>query len=397
MIFSKSGDDLSIFTNEIDLGKLIEKYFLEILHENPQNIEERVYIFIDEVHLIENWQVWLKNYYDKSYNIKFIISGSSSSHLFDGSKESLLGRYESIKVLPLSFIEYCKFYSEYNNDEKIKEYLKLIPKINVYENIKEYYEFLKNNEMQFLYYMPYLNKVLEEYLIVGGYPEYFEVKNISIWQKRLVEDIVAQGLYRDIIQIFNIKSPKLLEKMLYFIAENSGQIFNNKTLADTLGVDNETIQNYLQFLNISYLIISLENYSTNMGKILRKPKKQYILDTGIANALLHYSSIDSRRTGTLIETLSVKHVLDICEKNFWNIRYWSNKDNEVDIVIDKNTVLFPIEVKYRNKASDYASGLHEFKKHNENSFIKVNEKLMITKDELNYKDNVYFIPFIFLN
>ncbi len=46
--------------------------------------------------------------------------------------------------------------------------------------------------------------------------------------------------------------------MLYFIAENSGQIFNNKTLADTLGVDNETIQNYLQFLNISYLIISLK-------------------------------------------------------------------------------------------------------------------------------------------
>ena len=57
--------------------------------------------------------------------------------------------------------------------------------------------------------------------------------------------------------------------MLYFIAENSGQIFNNKTLADTLGVDNETIQNYLQFLNISYLIISLKLFN-KYGKNFKK-------------------------------------------------------------------------------------------------------------------------------
>ncbi|MEG1142488.1 MAG: ATP-binding protein [Clostridia bacterium] len=392
-----SGDDPSIFSENVSIGDIIELYLNEILHENIQELKEKVYIFIDEIHVVKDWQVWLKSYYDKNYNIKFIISGSSSTHLFEGSKESLLGRYDSIKIMPLLFIEYCKFYSIYNNDEKISEFLNELPNFSTFDNIEKYYTFLKENELKLNYYKPYVNKVLDEYLLIGGYPEYFEVNDIKLWQKRLVEDIIGQGLYRDIISIFNIKNPNMLEKLIYFITANIGQTFNYKTIADTIGADNETVQNYISFLSTAYLVIILENYSTNIGKSIRKNKKLYVLDNGISNALLHLEKIDSTRKGNLIETLCVRNVLNICENNFWKMYYWNNNNNEVDIVIDKNDKIILVKINNENNLTNYEKAILEFKKTFNNKYVNVESLLLITKDDLSFKNNIYAIPFWLVN
>jgi len=95
--------------------------------------------------------------------------------------------------------------------------------------------------------MPYVNTVLREFLLIGGYPEYFSDGNPSLWQKRLVDDIIEQGLYRDIVSIYRIKTPGKLEKLLFIIADNNGQDFNVKTIADTIGYDNETVSVYLTY------------------------------------------------------------------------------------------------------------------------------------------------------
>ena len=83
-----SGDDPSLFFNENDkLSNVLEVYFNEILEENISNLSEKVYIFIDEIHFIKNWQNYLKICYDRKYNIKFIVTGSSSLHLFKDANE----------------------------------------------------------------------------------------------------------------------------------------------------------------------------------------------------------------------------------------------------------------------------------------------------------------------
>lgn len=86
-----SGDDPSLFFDENDkLSDVLDIYFNEILEENISKLESKVYIFIDEIHFIKNWQNYLKTYFDRKYNIKFIITGSSSMHLFKDANESLL-------------------------------------------------------------------------------------------------------------------------------------------------------------------------------------------------------------------------------------------------------------------------------------------------------------------
>ena len=205
-----SGDDPSLFFAENDkLSDILEIYFDEILEENMSKLNSKVYIFIDEIHFIKNWQNYLKTYFDRKYNIKFIITGSSSMHLFKDSNESLLGRIENLYVLPLAFNQFMNFYLTYfSKEEEIQ-----IPKLdlnNIDDSMKKMEEIYYNQDLKLK-----VQKILKTYMIVGGYPEYFEVKDVEVWQRQLSEDIITRGIYKDILTMYNIKSPEILEKLLY--------------------------------------------------------------------------------------------------------------------------------------------------------------------------------------
>jgi len=383
-----NGDDPTLFWHDNTIHDIIETYATEILHENLNELTERVYIFIDEIHTLKGWQVWLKHYYDRKLNVKFVVSGSSSTHLFEGSKESLLGRIESLLVLPLSFAQFSLFWGVYRNDEKVNEFLAKLPEYSIFENPVAFYGSISEIYWRLEQYKPYLNKILKEYLLFGGYPEYFSVSSGALWQKRLVEDIIGQGLYRDIISVYSIKNPERLERLLYFIASGNGQDFNYKTIADTLNCDGETVSGYLSFLGQAYLITSLDNYSANIGKTIRKNRKFYVLDNGIANALLRLSELSAADEGHLAEACSVREARRVCEDNFWKLYYWRENGNEIDIIVDKKTGLLPVEVKYRNdpKAGGLGAFINKFK-------LGDIIRLIITKDKLNRQDNVISIPF----
>jgi hypothetical protein len=210
-----------------------------------------------------------------------------------------------------------------------------------------------------------------------------------LWQKRLVDDIIGQGLYRDIVNIYKIKSPDKLEKLLFFIADNNGQDFNMKTIADTIGCDNETVSTYLTYLTQSYMAIVLSNYSPNAGKILRKNKTLYVLDNGIANALLRLPSISDTVSGHIVESICARDALIACEDHLWKLHYWRDKGTEVDLVIDRKIDVLPIEVKYRS--SPIKTSLPAFKK----AFpgVKMPISVVITKDRLEKENNMLYIPF----
>ena len=160
-----SGDDPSLFFDENDkLSDVLEVYFNEILEENISKLKSKVYIFIDEIHFVKNWQNYLKTYFDRKYNIKFIITGSSSMHLFKDANESLLGRIENIYVLPLTFNQFMNFYMTYLSKEKDLE----IPKIDLNDldkSIKRLEEIYYNQDLKLK-----IQKILKRYILVGGYP-----------------------------------------------------------------------------------------------------------------------------------------------------------------------------------------------------------------------------------
>jgi len=384
-----SCDDPNIFDGKINIGNIIDYYTNDILHESVNNLDDKIYIFIDEIHKQPDWQLWLKSYYDPGYKIKFVVSGSSASHLFDGSKESLLGRTDIIRMLPMGLYQFCKFWAVYKKADKINEVIKHIPELNFYENPVEYFETVYEKEWVWDNYKPYVNQALQEFILIGGYPEYFSEIDLRLWQKRLVDDIIGQGLYRDIVSIHKINSPDKLEKLLFFISDNNGKDFNMKTIADTIGCDNETVNNYLTYLSQAYMTIILSIYSSNTGKILRRNKKLYLTDTGPANAMLRLNSIDETRSGELIESICVRDAFNVCENNFWSLHYWREKDNEVDFVIDRKADIIPVEVKYRNdiKPIDFKQFKHAFPDKNIPVYI------VITKDLLKKADDILYIPF----
>ena len=390
-----SGDDPSLFFDENDkLSDVLDIYFNEILEENISNLESKVYIFIDEIHFIKNWQNYLKTYFDRKYNIKFIITGSSSMHLFKDANESLLGRIENIYVLPLTFNQFMNFYMTYiSKTEDIQ-----IPKFdlnNIDEVMKKLEEIYYNQNLKLT-----IQKILKRYMIVGGYPEYFEVKDIEVWQKQLSEDIITRGIYKDILTMYNIKSPEILEKLLYYIAANNSQAFAYSGIASTFGIDTVTIMAYLGYLKQAFLINILENYSNNIAKVIRTNKKLSILDNGIQNSLLKQKEIDSDLAGHIVESMVNFDFRLLCEKENYKQFYYRNSDKEeIDIIIDRNIDIIPIEVKYTNQIenSDLKAINKFINEHQNKGLNQAKFGIIITKDILKKDGNLYFVPYWLLN
>lgn len=390
-----SGDDPSLFFNKDDkLSDVLEVYFNDILEENITKLSSKVYIFIDEIHFIKNWQNYLKICYDRKYNIKFIVTGSSSLHLFKDANESLLGRIENIYVLPLTFNQFMNFYMTYiSKSEDI-----IIPKLdlnNIEKSFKEFEKYYYDQELKMK-----IQKILKKYILVGGYPEYFEIKDIDVWQKQLSEDIITRGIYKDILTIYNIKTPEILEKLMYFIAANNSQTFAYSNIATNFGIDTVTIMTYLGYLKQAFLINILENYSSNIAKVIRTNKKISILDNGIQNSLLKQKEIDDNLAGHIVEAMVDFDCRLLCEKENYKQYYYRNTDKEeIDIVLDKNVSIVPIEVKYTNQieARDLKTINNFIETHKGNSINKVEYGIIITKDIYKREGNLYFIPYWLLN
>lgn len=390
-----SGDDPSLFFNENDkISDVLETYFDEILEENIIHLTEKVYVFIDEIHFIKGWQNYLKICFDRKYNIKFIVTGSSSLHLFKDATESLLGRIDNIYVLPLTFNQFTNFHRTYvSNDEDI-----IIPKFNFNESEKSF------QGLEKLYYDKELKleiqKILNEYVLVGGYPEYFEDRDLDVWQRRLVDDIVTRGIYKDILKVYNIKSPDILEKLLYYIASNSAQTFSYSSMATNFGVDTVTLITYVGYLKQAFLINVLENYSTNIGKIIRSNKKLSLLDNGLQNGLMKKKLLDSNDIGHTIEKMLDFDIRLLCERENYNEYYYRNTNKEeIDIILDRKIDVIPIEVKYTNQIenSDIITIKKFIENNKDNKMGKAEYGIVITKDIYKREGELYFIPYWLFN
>jgi predicted AAA+ superfamily ATPase len=383
-----TGDNPGLFTEGTTVSDIIDGYFNEVLHGIPEAEDERVYIFIDEIHFIRDWQLHLKSFYDQLYNVKFTVSGSSSVHLFKGAKESLLGRIDDIHVLPLGLNQFLRFYDGLKGKGKTAGALKELPQGTVFDNPAEYYRVLEKSRIKLFNAEPGINKALGAYLLAGGYPEYFETSDLYRWQQNLLDAVVSRGLYRDVVSMYNVKSPETLERLLYLAASESGGEFSYSFIGQTLGIDKLTAQTYLRYLSEAFLIMICDNYSAKTASVIRKNKKIHIADSGIRNAYLSTMDLSSEEQGFLAENICVRFARSYCERTLAKLYYWRDKNKEVDIVVKKRASILPVEVKYRNtiRGSDL-EGLSAFLEKN-----KCPAGLVITKKLLEKRGNVYLIP-----
>jgi len=280
----------------IEVDELIKAYE-DILEKEIR--KGKHLILFDEIQKLDNWENKLKRIYDTFKDIKIIISGSESLFIKNKSRAILAGRIFEFKVETLTFKEFLNF-----KDFNYKP-------INLHK--KE------------------LMKLFSEFISTLGFPELVNIKEKEIIIKYVKESILGKVIYSDIPKLFKIKDVSILESLYNIFLEEPGQIIEISKLADELNVSRQSISNYIKYLEDSFLIRKLYNYSRNKRKVERKLKKYY--PTVISPELLFKDDLLSK--SKVFEWMIINQLK---AEFFWRDPY----KNEVDIVKDN----IPIEIKY---------------------------------------------------
>ena len=304
-------------------------YFLETI-ATPQ----RKLVFLDEIQKVHGWEETIKRFYDRYPDIKFVVSGSASLKITK-SVESLAGRIFDAYLAPLSFREFL----ELNNvvmkkDDTNIEYL-------------QYQTLYQNN----LHQKEKLTTLFSEYLFKGGFPEIVKETDDAIIQKYIGNSVIDRILMRDIPEEFTVKNTLALRGIVEYASRETAGILVLDNLASILGINKETVSNYVEYLKQAFIIHTIYNYTPSIGKQLRTSKKIHLALPSIAFALESYNRdvlLHPEILGKYVESLVAVFLLYKYEKIF----FWRTpQKDEVDIVI-KEKQLTPIEVKYQNQITD---------------------------------------------
>jgi predicted AAA+ superfamily ATPase len=246
---------------------------------------------------------------------------------------------------------------------------------------------------------PIENKVqllFNEYLLKDGYPELLTIKSYERCRSRL-QDYLSLTLFKDVVRMFEVRHPAVLEELLTMMADSSSQLIEFSTLSKNLSIKQDTLRNYLQYLEDIFLISLNEYYSKNRALRIKKNHKGYVSNVALLNNILGQldDSLfeDKTRVGHVVETLVMEHLkrLNFClfPGRESKVFYWRDrKDHEVDLVIDTPKGPIPIEVKFRKRIdSEDFTGLLAF-----NKVYATPISMMITEDALDIRDRIILIP-----
>ncbi|MFH1890247.1 MAG: ATP-binding protein [Candidatus Kuenenbacteria bacterium] len=328
---------------------------IDYLKELDCNFKKKIYLFLDEIHYLDNPSSFLKLFHDRyKGQIKLIVSGSSSFAIKSKFKDSLAGRTVNFEIFGLDFEEFLWF--------RNKNY-KLGP------NLTE----ILNKELKKLY---------TEYVLYGSYPR-IVLERAIVEKEHYLKQIINTYIKKDINDIANIQDIKKFNDLIRILAGQSGNLLNVLELSNTLKIARQTVEEYLFILENTYIIRRIYPWHRNIRSELTKMPKIYLEDTGIVNLLIN-KSFSKVLSGQLLENAvysNLRKNLDAEDIYFWR----TNVGQEVDFIIEKGKKIIPTEVKLKflNK---YLTNLNYFK--NEYN-IKKSYFVTLDKREASKHKNVF--------
>lgn len=377
----------------------LKVYFENVLGEAPQNLKDTVYIYLDEIQSLDRWSKQLKSYYDLYENVKFIISGSSQTKLYNDATESLVGRIQFRLVLPFKFREFLDFNLEEKEKSRAFEFstheLREALKISIEKNDPSaFYKKITNLQIRLTSELPKIKKLLNTYLIKGGYPGVLEFGEDYDKALERIKTDLELTVYKDIHKIFNTRNSSDLMSLLVLIASSSGQKINYSKLASVIGVDRRVVANYLNYTQLVFLTCESQVYRNNKYKQAEKNNKSYMMDVGQRNALIgkmNEQMLNEADAGLAIQTAVFNHATRLrfylTGHKDYDIFYWEDGSNEVDIVMDLPITVLPLEVK--SKSGEKGLGaVHKFMEEHKKSKWGI----IVTKDDLKLEKNILLMP-----
>ncbi len=314
---------------------------------------------------------------DRTTSGRYVITGSSSPDISKKISESLAGRVAIIELSPFSLSE---AYERPNS-----AFFDLIMSRETPETIIEHL----NNQIEI--------SDVHDYWFRGGYPETW-VKADPRFSKLWMQNYVKTYLDRDIINLFPGLNRQKYRLFLQMLSNLSGTIINYSTVARTLGISQPTAREYFQIAHGTFIWRNLPPYEKNATKRIVKHPKGYLRDTGLLHFLLHQYSLPDLLVhpamGNSWETLIIENIIrgfNALGANFEPFYYRTSAGAEVDLILEGEFGLLPIEIKYSQSVSLRGlKGLKDFIRERNCPYgIVVNNNDKITM----YDEGIIGIPF----
>ncbi|MFN0174603.1 MAG: ATP-binding protein [Saprospiraceae bacterium] len=268
-------------------------------------------LFVDEAQRIPDIGINLKILHDQMPELKIIATGSSSLDLANRVKEPLTGRTWTFQLFPVSSEEWAKHHGA--NDFEVAQ-------------------------------------KLPEWLVYGFYPEVLSMENQQR-KERYLQELTQSYLYKDVLSLANIRYPEKLRQILKLLAWQVGNLVSVNELANTLQINRDAVNNYIDLLEKSFVIFRLSGFSRNLRKEMVKMDKIYFYDLGVRNALIeNYNPLASRQDiGQLWENFLMVERLKTSSYHFHytNRYFWRTQTGaELDYVEEYGGQLHGFEFKW---------------------------------------------------
>jgi predicted AAA+ superfamily ATPase len=190
----------------------------------------------------------------------------------------------------------------------------------------------------------------EEFLLVGGFPEWFEVRELKKWSSVLSNMISKKAIYEDIVNIFRIRNPKILESIFLFIIANQNKILSYEKINEIAKLKHEILINYLEYLKSSYLVVEILKFA-KLKEQLKAKKKYLCIDQGLRNCLLSEYELKEDNVGFVVENVVGVHLYLHSKKKDSTLMY-HKVNEEIDFVLKEKEEIIPVEIKYRSHVEE---------------------------------------------
>lgn len=266
---------------------------------------------LDEAQRIADIGLKLKLITDQIPEVQVVASGSSAFELANRINEPLTGRKWAYHLFPLSYAE-----------------------------MEAHHGFVEEHRR------------IPERLVYGYYPE---VVNHQGQEQEVLGQLMDSFLYKDILMWERIQKPEKLTRLLQALAFQVGSEVSYHELGQIVDLDNQTVENYINLLEQTFVVFRLPPLSRNLRKELKRKRKIYFYDNGMRNAIIaQFQPLELRQdVGALWENWLISerkkalHYRGLHANTF----FWRTQDQqEIDYIEERDGKMWAYEMKWSSKA-----------------------------------------------
>ena len=278
---------------------------------------------IDEIQRLPQWSGVVKGLWDRTLalgvRMHVLLLGSSPLLMQQGLTESLLGRYEVLRLGHWSFDEMNEAFG----------------------------------------------LTLDQYLYFGGFPGSARyIGDETRWRNYVRESLIAPNIEKDVFEMFRVDKPALLRELFSLGCAYSGQIMALDKAKGRLGGHTLTLNHQLTLLSHAGLLTGLHKYAGQVVRQRQSPPKFMVHNTALMSAMGSHGFDEARADrshwGRVVESAVGAHLINTADGDT-RVHYWRDGDDEVDFVVERRGRLVAIEVKFRPDTMVHR-GLDEFRR-----------------------------------